>query len=139
MGTCDHGGRVSVGARGLQATTPGTLSPGCRQPWRSSRQLELLVRPRRTEGESRSMGVWRDTESRREWRRMWRRVSEEVGSASGCPNARWSTSTCAAMVGARSPHGCHIQATCWPLRQSAEQVVGNRVVNVGSKYGLATG
>ena len=33
-----------------------------------------------------------------EWRRMWRRVSDGVESPSGCPNARWSTSTCAAMV-----------------------------------------
>jgi len=45
----------------------------------------------------------------REWRRMWRRGSDGVESPSGCPNARWSTSTCAAMVGARSPHGGHVQ------------------------------
>ena len=46
---------------------------------------------------------------------MWRRVSEGVVSASSCPNVRWSSSRCAAMVGRALVLGDHagISSNTW--------------------------
>jgi len=64
--------------------------------WRSAMELSFLsMADRGREQEYGSLERHREPEG---VEGRWRRVNEEVGSASGCPNARWSTSTCAAMV-----------------------------------------
>jgi hypothetical protein len=105
--------------------------------WRSAMELRFLsMADRGREQEYGSLEGHREPDG---VEGRWRRVNEEVGSASGCPNATWSTSRGAAMVGRALVHGIHVLATRRPLRLFDEQVAGIKVSKVGRQFGPLPG